>query len=88
MTEKLEKALLGWQAFYDVQFMRYPFNFDWDDFNQEGRELAKRIQASAKAAIEVYYADSDDREFFYSDNCSLEEVTRNFRNREDQFYGV
>ena len=78
-NEALEKELSVWQAFYDAQFNKYPFDFNWDAFNQDGRDITRKIQRAASANVEIYYVESDDREFYYSDSCSLEQIVRNNR---------
>lgn len=63
----LEAEMNAWQAQYDRQFMRYPYDFDWDGFNHRGEELTARIQDRLPPDTVIYYEPSDDREFFTSD---------------------
>lgn len=69
--EALEAGLAAWQAAYDAQFRKCPYEFDWDAFNQHGRELTARILALAPRDAEVYYVESDDRDFFNPEDCEL-----------------
>lgn len=69
--EALEAHLAAWQATYDAQFRKYPYEFDWDAFNQQGRELTARIHDLTPESIEVYYVESDDRDFFNPEDCEL-----------------
>ncbi|MDF7824661.1 hypothetical protein P4B35_11605 [Pontiellaceae bacterium B12227] len=67
--EKLETELAEWQALYDDQFRKYPYEFDWQAFNRHGRELTAKIQAMALPCTELYYVESDDRDFFNPEGC-------------------
>ena len=86
-NEALEKELWVWQAFYNAQFNKYPFDFDWDAFNQDGREIARKVQRATSANVEIYYVESDDREFYYSDSCSLEQVIHNVQTSALRIHG-
>ena len=79
--DELQRELEEWQAGYDDQFMKYPFDFDWAAFNQQGLRIKNMIQTVAPDCIEVYYVASDDREFLLHDSCSLEQVMYNSRSQ-------
>ena len=66
--EKLEQDLARWQADYNKQFKRHPYEFDWDQFNETGEQLTTRIREKLPPDMGVYYEPSDDREFFSADN--------------------
>lgn len=75
--EKLERDLKLWQDAYDDQFKRYPYEFDWDEFNQQGKDLARRIETLLMPGEKIYYEPSDDREFFKHDDCDVSMVRSN-----------
>ncbi len=65
----LERDLKQWQEAYDDQFKCYPYDFDWDQFNEQGQKLTERIRAKLKPGDQIYYEPSDDREFFKFEEC-------------------
>ena len=69
--EALESELAAWQAVYDAQFRKSPYNFDWDAFNQQGLELTAKIQALAPGHVHIHYVESDDRDFFNPEDCQM-----------------
>jgi hypothetical protein len=66
---ELERDLKQWQEAYDDQFKCYPYDFDWDTFNEQGRSLTERIRAKLIPGNQIYYEPSDDREFFKFEEC-------------------
>lgn len=78
-NETLAAEVEEWQAVYDDQFRKYTYEFDWETFNHRGRELTAKIQACAPANIEVYYVESDDRDFFNPEECSSSLSRNGFR---------
>ena len=69
-NKELEEKLATWQADYDAQFRRFTYEFDWDTFNQQGRELTSRIQDTIEHDLLIYYVESDDRDFFNPEDCA------------------
>ncbi|WP_136059527.1 hypothetical protein [Pontiella sulfatireligans] len=65
----MEKEITDWQESYNAQFRKSPYEFDWDAFNQQGRELAGHIQFYAPEDVEIHYVESDDRDFFNPEDC-------------------
>ncbi len=72
-NEGLTEELSAWQAAYDAQFRKYTYEFDWDAFNQQGRDLTAKIQSVAPHDAEIYYVESDDRDFFNPEDCTCSE---------------
>ena len=50
---ELERELYVWQAFYNAQFNKYPFDFDWDAFNQDGRDIVAKVQQVAHRLVQL-----------------------------------
>jgi hypothetical protein len=69
--EELERDLKRWQDAYDDQFKLYPYDFNWNEFNRQGIDLASRIGAMLMPGDRIYYEPSDDREFFKHDDCDV-----------------
>lgn len=66
---QLVDALKQWQQSYDDQFRAYPYEFDWERFNETGEEITDRIRARLPHDAEICYEPSDDREFFLPEDC-------------------
>jgi len=74
--EVLEQDIARWQAAYDQQFKRCPYEFDWDGFNRIGEELTSRIRDQLPPGAKVYYEPSDDREFFQPEQCTRGSISK------------
>ena len=66
----LADALKQWQDRYDDQFKAHPYDFDWEQFNETGAQIADRIRARLPTDAEICYEPSDDREFFLPEDCT------------------
>jgi len=65
----LADALMQWQDCYNNQFKAYPYEFDWQRFNETGAKIADRIRERLQDDAEICYETSDDREFFLPEDC-------------------
>ena len=66
----LADELKQWQDCYNEQFKAYPYEFDWEKFNETGETITDRIRAKVSEDTEICYEASDDREFFLPEDCS------------------
>jgi len=78
----LVDALKQWQDSYDDQFRAYPYEFDWNRFNETGRRIADRIRAKLPADADICYEPSDDREFFLPEDCRAGAIAMDAKMRE------
>jgi len=67
--EELASRLQNWQDMYDDQFKKYPYDFDWNRFNEIGEELTRNIREKLPDDATIVYEPSDDREFFTPVDC-------------------